>query len=95
MNLDDLMVRGLYLSDIPLHDATRELIMVGEQFKEDYKLAQSLEIFTDKLQHTLVAREKEKKMTDKYYFLLLIILSCFDNIKPIKNYFAQARFSFT
>ena len=65
MNLDDLMIRGLYLSDISLHDATRELLLVGEQFKEDYKLAQNLEILTDKLQHTLVAREKEKKMTDK------------------------------
>ena len=74
MNLDDLMVRGLYLSDIPLHDATRELILVGEQFKEDYKLAQDLEILTDKLQHTLVAREKEKKMTDKS---VMTIAFCF------------------
>ena len=65
MNLDDLMMRGLYLSDIPLHDATRDLLLVGEQFKEDYKLAQNLEILTDKLQHTLLAREREKKMTDK------------------------------
>ena len=65
MNLDDLMARGLYMSDIPLHDATRDLLLVGEQFKEDYRLAQSLEILTDKLQHTLIAREREKKMTDK------------------------------
>ena len=65
MNLVDLTMRGLRLSDIPLHDATRDLLLVGEQFEEDYKLAQNLEILTDKLQHTLLAREREKKMTDK------------------------------
>lgn len=65
MNLDDLTRRGLYLSDIPLHDATRDLVLLGEQFEEEYKLAQNLEIMTDILQHTLRAREKEKKMTDK------------------------------
>jgi len=65
MNLDDLTSRGLYLSDIPLHDATRDLVLLGEQFEEEYKLAQNLEILTDRLQHTLLAREREKKMTDK------------------------------
>nr|XP_039266180.1 guanylate cyclase soluble subunit beta-1-like [Styela clava] len=71
MNLDDLVKRGLYLQDIPLHDATRDLLMLGEQFEEEYKLAQNLEILTDKLQHTMRAREREKKMTDKLLYAVL------------------------
>ncbi|XP_069349204.1 guanylate cyclase soluble subunit beta-1 isoform X2 [Eulemur rufifrons] len=64
MNLDDLTRRGLYLSDIPLHDATRDLVLLGEQFREEYKLTQELEILTDRLQLTLRALEDEKKKTD-------------------------------
>lgn len=71
MNLDDLTRRGLYLSDIPLHDATRDLVLLGEQFREEYKLTQELEILTDRLQHTLRALEDEKKKTDRFdYFCL-------------------------
>lgn len=29
--LDGLTSRGLFISDIPLHDATRDVILVGEQ----------------------------------------------------------------
>ncbi|XP_038055505.1 guanylate cyclase soluble subunit alpha-2-like [Patiria miniata] len=32
-NLEELTGRGLYLADIPIHDATRDLILVGEQNK--------------------------------------------------------------
>jgi len=51
-NLDDLTRRGLYLSDIALHDATRDLVLLSEQFEAEYKLTQNLEILTDKLQQT-------------------------------------------
>ncbi|XP_071976904.1 guanylate cyclase soluble subunit beta-1 [Engystomops pustulosus] len=71
MNLDDLTRRGLYLSDIPLHDATRDLVLLGEQFREEYKLTQELEILTDKLQHTLRALEDEKKKTDTLLYSVL------------------------
>uniref|UniRef100_H2ZCI8 Guanylate cyclase soluble subunit beta-1 n=1 Tax=Ciona savignyi TaxID=51511 RepID=H2ZCI8_CIOSA len=71
MSLDDLATLGLSLSDLPLHDATRDLVQLGEQFEEDYKMAQSLEILTDKLQHTMLAREREKKMTDKLLYAVL------------------------
>lgn len=72
MNLDDLTRRGLYLSDIPLHDATRDLVLLGEQFREEYKLTQELEILTDRLQHTLRALEDEKKKTDRSDHFYLI-----------------------
>lgn len=31
--IDELIARGLYISDLPIHDATRDLILVGEQTK--------------------------------------------------------------
>lgn len=31
--LDELMGKGIYISDIPIHDATRDVILVGEQTK--------------------------------------------------------------
>uniref|UniRef100_A0AAR5P7X4 guanylate cyclase n=1 Tax=Dendroctonus ponderosae TaxID=77166 RepID=A0AAR5P7X4_DENPD len=61
MNLDDLTRRGLYISDIPLHDATRDLVLMSEQFEADYKLTRNLEILTDKLQQTYRELDSEKK----------------------------------
>lgn len=64
-NLEDLNRLGLYLSDIPLHDATRDLVLLSEQFEAEYKLTQNLEILTDKLQKTYRELEDEKKKTDR------------------------------
>ena len=66
MNLEDLNRRGLYLSDIPLHDATRDLVILSEQFEAEYKLTKDLEILTDELQQTYRELECEKSKTDKY-----------------------------
>lgn len=57
--------RGLYISDIPLHDATRDLVLMSEQFEADYKLTRNLEILTDKLQQTYRELEGEKQKTDR------------------------------
>lgn len=65
VNLDDLNRRGLYLSDIPLHDATRDLVLLSEQFEAEYKLTKNLEILTDKLQQTYKDLEDEKKKSDR------------------------------
>ncbi|GIY36880.1 guanylate cyclase soluble subunit beta-1 [Caerostris extrusa] len=64
LNLDDLNKRDLYLSDIPLHDATRDLVLLSEHFVAEYKLTKNLEILTDKLQNTYRELEDEKKKTD-------------------------------
>ncbi|KAJ8298046.1 hypothetical protein KUTeg_024577 [Tegillarca granosa] len=37
-NLDDLNKRGLYLSDIPLHDATRDLVLLSEKFEAEVQI---------------------------------------------------------
>lgn len=70
LNLDDLNRRGLYLSDIPLHDSTRDLILLSEQFEAEYKLTKNLEILTDKLQQTYRELEDEKKKTDRYVLFI-------------------------
>jgi guanylate cyclase soluble subunit beta len=57
--------RGLYISDIPLHDATRDLVLMSEQFESDYKLTRNLELLTDKLQQTYRELEGEKQKTDR------------------------------
>lgn len=56
---------GLYISDIPLHDATRDLVLMSEQFEADYKLTQNLELLTDKLQQTYRILDREKQKTDR------------------------------
>ncbi|XP_012946641.1 guanylate cyclase soluble subunit beta-1 [Aplysia californica] len=71
MNLDDISRRGLYLSDIPLHDATRELVLLSEHWEAEYKLAQNLEVLTDQLQQTYRDLEDEKKKTDRLMYSIL------------------------
>ncbi len=74
MNLDDLNRKGMFLSDIPLHDATRDLFLLSEQFEVEYKLTRKLEIMTDQLQQTLKQLEDEKKKTDTYNSLLCTMI---------------------
>uniref|UniRef100_UPI0001C2FA28 Guanylate cyclase soluble subunit beta-1 n=1 Tax=Rattus norvegicus TaxID=10116 RepID=UPI0001C2FA28 len=53
------------------HMATRDLVLLGEQFREEYKLTQELEMLTDRLQLTLRALEDEKKKTDTLLYSVL------------------------
>ncbi|KAL7028069.1 hypothetical protein ACKWTF_005710 [Chironomus riparius] len=71
LNLDDLTKKGLCISDVPLHDATRDLVLLSEQFEAEYKLTRNLEILTDKLQQTYRELECEKKMTDVLLYSVL------------------------
>lgn len=61
--------RGLYISDIPVHDATRDLVLMSEQFEADYKLTRNLELLTDKLQQTYRLLDGEKQKTDRSVYL--------------------------
>ncbi|CAO1395465.1 unnamed protein product [Diamesa serratosioi] len=71
MNLDDLTKKGLFISDVPLHDATRDLVLLSEQFEAEYKLTRNLEILTDKLQQTYRELEGEKQKTDQLLYSVL------------------------
>ncbi|XP_054262325.1 guanylate cyclase soluble subunit beta-1 [Macrosteles quadrilineatus] len=73
MNLDDLVRRGLYISDIPVHDATRDLVLMSEQFEAEYKMTRNLELLTDKLQQTYRVLDSEKQKTDRLLYSVLPI----------------------
>lgn len=70
-NLDDLNNTGLFLSDIPLHDATRDLVLLSEQFEAEYKVQKKLMMLTDKLNAMKVDLEEEKKKTDRLLYSVL------------------------
>ncbi|XP_071951378.1 guanylate cyclase soluble subunit beta-1-like [Antedon mediterranea] len=71
VNLEELRRKSLYVSDIPVHDATRELVLMSEKFEEEYKLTRTLEIMTDKLQQTYRELEVEKRKTDRLVYSIL------------------------
>lgn len=57
--------KGLYISDVPIHDATRDLVLLSEKFEAGYKLTRNLEVLNDKLQQTYRELESEKQKTDR------------------------------
>ncbi|EDO47084.1 predicted protein [Nematostella vectensis] len=71
VNLDGLNEKGLYMSDIPIHDATRDLILLSEQHNAEFKLSQRLEILTDKLQQTSRELENEQQLNDRLLYSIL------------------------
>ena len=42
--LQDLLRSGLSLADIPIHDSTRDLFLLSEQFRAEYRLTQRLQV---------------------------------------------------
>lgn len=56
---------------MPIHDATRDLVLLSEKFEAEYKLTQNLEILTDKLQQTYRELESEKQKTDQLLYSVL------------------------
>lgn len=70
-NLDDLNNTGLFLSDIPLHDATRDLVLLSEQFEAEYKVQKKLTMLTEQLNVMKSELEEEKKKTDRLLYSVL------------------------
>ncbi|KAG2457011.1 GCYA2 cyclase, partial [Polypterus senegalus] len=61
--LEELMGRGLHLSDIPIHDMTRDVILVGEQARAQDGLKKRMDKLKATLEKTHQALEEEKKKT--------------------------------
>ncbi|XP_008315102.1 guanylate cyclase soluble subunit alpha-1 isoform X4 [Cynoglossus semilaevis] len=61
--LEELTGRGLYLSDIPIHNALRDVVLVGEQAKAQDGLKKRLGKLKAALEHAHQALEEEKKKT--------------------------------
>ena len=60
-NLDDLTSKGLYLADIPIHDATRDLILVGEESRAQDTLKKQMDILKAQIEEANGSVESEKK----------------------------------
>ncbi|XP_047434190.1 guanylate cyclase soluble subunit alpha-1 [Mugil cephalus] len=61
--LEELTGRGLYLSDIPVHNALRDVVLVGEQAKAQDGLKKRLGKAKAALEYAHQALEEEKKKT--------------------------------
>lgn len=61
----------MYLSDIPIHDATRDLILLSEQHSAENKLKEKLEELTDQLQKTSKELEYEQRLADRLLYDIL------------------------
>ncbi|XP_050700680.1 head-specific guanylate cyclase-like [Eriocheir sinensis] len=59
--LTALTSRGLYLSDIPIHDATRDVILVGEQSRAQDGLKRRMAQLKDSIEETNNAVDKERE----------------------------------
>ena len=71
--LQDLEQRGLYLSDIPIHDATRGMLMMGQAAAAEFTKSVRLEELIIDLNHTQKSLEAEKKrMSDLLHQMLPI-----------------------
>lgn len=68
--LEELTGRGLYLSDIPIHNALRDVVLVGEQAKAQDGLKKRLGKAKAALEQAHQALEEEKKKTVDLLFCI-------------------------
>lgn len=74
--LEGLTGRGLFISDIPLHDATRDVILVGEQAR-----AQVTKFITALVVSKSTARGAHCQMLRSTFVVLLLTMRYFTYIK--------------
>ncbi|KAI0229136.1 Guanylate cyclase soluble subunit beta-2 [Lamellibrachia satsuma] len=63
-SLTELQERGLYLSDIPVYDVTRELVLLNQQRIAEIDIAKKLDQTMAQLKRTSSALEQEKAKTE-------------------------------
>ncbi|XP_067890215.1 guanylate cyclase soluble subunit alpha-1 [Heterodontus francisci] len=68
--LEEFTGRGLYLSDIPIHNALRDVILVGEQHKAQDGLKKRLSKLKGALEKVYQELEEEKKRTVDLLFTI-------------------------
>lgn len=61
--LEDFTGRGLYLSDIPIHNALRDVVLIGEQARAQDGLKKRMGKLKATLEQAHLALEEEKKKT--------------------------------
>ncbi|ESO86153.1 hypothetical protein LOTGIDRAFT_129572, partial [Lottia gigantea] len=70
-SLNELLEMNVYLSDIPLYDVTRELVLLNQQRIAEIDIAKKLDETTTELKKTSKALESEKKKTDMLLYQML------------------------
>ena len=70
-NIEDMRNKGLCLNDIPIHDATRDLVLLSENFQKELELTQQLGIVSDHLQKIFTELEEEMNLYDRLLFAVL------------------------
>ena len=69
--IEELEHQGLCLSDIPVHDVTREKLFLNRSFRMKMNVASELEKTKKELQEQKSALEKEKKRTNELLHAML------------------------
>ena len=69
--IEDLLQQGLYLSDIPVHDVTRDLILLNRHFRVEMGIARELEEIKRDLQIQKGRVEEEKHRADELLHAML------------------------
>ncbi|XP_076823651.1 uncharacterized protein LOC143469725 isoform X2 [Clavelina lepadiformis] len=66
--LDELKGTGIFISDIPIHDATRDVILVGEQAKAQESLKRRMNKLKETLEENNNALEQERRLNVELLF---------------------------
>ncbi|XP_064606184.1 guanylate cyclase soluble subunit beta-2-like [Liolophura sinensis] len=70
-SLTELMEKNVFLSDIPIYDVTRELVLLNQQRIAEIEISKKLDETTAELRKTSRALEAEKQKTDMLLYQML------------------------
>ena len=70
-DIQELESQGLYLSDIPVHDVTRELILLNHQLRAEMNTAKQLEQMRWRLEEEKARVQNERERADKLLHAML------------------------
>lgn len=70
-SIEELEGQGLYLSDIPVHDVTRELILLNHQLRAEMNIASQLERMKWRLEEEKSRVQNERERADKLLHAML------------------------
>jgi guanylate cyclase soluble subunit beta len=69
--VEDLQLKGLYLTDLPVHDVTRDLILLSHHFKAEVNVAFQLEVTKRELEMEKKKVQEEKQRADALLHAML------------------------
>ena len=70
-SVEELVLQGLYISDIPIHDVTRDLILLNRHFRVEMTIAEQLEKTKHDLEIQKSIVQEEKARADRLLHAML------------------------